>query len=102
MTWAVLTRRQSGSLRYLAVGAWLATNILGTGEMERTRASLLGEPLAKAIQPCGVTLFVIWLASWYDRFPLETTMSYPATAIAPSLNSPPSTRYAARASGRSV
>jgi hypothetical protein len=60
---AVVDAGSRGRLRVLAVAAYAAAHLLGSGEAERALLPYL--PWAEAIQPAGVVLFGVWMVVRY-------------------------------------
>ncbi len=59
-TWALLASFEDRRHRALAVAAWTLTSLLSMGAFERMLAKTT--PLAPAVLPAGVLVFLLWLA----------------------------------------
>ena len=86
--WAVLESFAAKRHRILALGAWLFTGPLGTGDVERLLLRAI--PFAQAMMPLGVAMLALWLAlcerslpgsSAIQRSPRPRFARRPATAL---------------------
>ncbi|MEM7586864.1 MAG: glycosyltransferase family 87 protein [Acidobacteriota bacterium] len=81
-SWAILVSPRGSWERRIAWLAWWLTALLGTGAAERALLPVFEH--AKAIQPSGVVVFILWLAIFGRRIDLDPASADPAASVEPT------------------